>query len=87
MFANLFSPETVNETLRIVQGEFGLAIWETFYVTVLSTVFGLALGLPVGVILVVGEENGIRPLPKWLMSALGTAVNLLRSVPFLILLN
>ena len=86
MFANLFSPETVNETLRIVQGEFGLAIWETFYVTVLSTVFGLALGLPVGVILVVGEENGIRPLPKWLMSSLGTAVNLLRSVPFLILM-
>ncbi len=86
MLANLLSPETINETLRIVRGEFGLAIWETFYVTILATAFGVALGLPIGVALVVGEEGGVRPLPKPLMSVLGTAVNLLRSVPFLILM-
>ncbi len=86
MFADLFSPETINETLRIVQGEFGLAIWETFYVTILATAFGVVLGLPIGVALVVGEEGGVRPLPKPLMSVLSTVVNLLRSVPFLILM-
>lgn len=86
MFADLFSPETINETLRIVQGEFGLAIWETFYVTILATVFGVVLGLPIGVALVIGEEGGVRPLPKPLMSVLSTVVNLLRSVPFLILM-
>ncbi len=86
MFANLFSPETINETISIVESEFALAIWETFYVTILSTLLGLALGLPAGVALVVGEEGGVRPLPKPFMSALGTIVNLLRSVPFLILM-
>ncbi len=86
MFTNLFSPETIAETWGIVQSEFGLAIWETFYVTVLSTAFAIILGLPIGVLLVVGEDGGVKPLPKWFMSALGVIVNLLRSVPFLILM-
>ncbi len=62
------------------------ALWETLYVTVLGTLLAYVIGLPLGVILVVGEENGIAPLPKWLMKALNIAVNLLRSVPFLILM-
>ena len=32
--------------------DYGFAIWETFYVTVLSTAFALVLGLPLGVLLV-----------------------------------
>lgn len=86
MFANLFSAETIAETMKIVQGEFPLALWETFYVTVLSTAFAIVLGLPLGVLLVVGEPTGVRPLPRWLMSTLGVIVNILRSVPFLILM-
>jgi D-methionine transport system permease protein len=35
---------------------------------------------------VTGDEGGIRPLPKALMKALNALINLLRSVPFLILL-
>lgn len=62
------------------------ALWETLYVTVLGTVFAYVIGLPLGVMLVTGGENGIRPLPKALMKALNIAVNLLRSVPFLILM-
>ena len=62
------------------------AIWETFYVTVLSTTFALALGLPLGVLLVAGEKGGILPLPAWLMQALNVVINILRSVPFLILM-
>ena len=46
---------------------YGFAIWETFYVTVLSTAFALVLGLPLGVLLVAGDKDGILPLPGWLM--------------------
>ena len=62
------------------------AIWETLYAPLLATVFAYVIGLPLGVLLVTGEENGIRPLPKGLMTALNTIINLLRSIPFLILM-
>ena len=39
------------------------AIWETFYMTVLSTALALVIGLPLGVLLVVGEKGGVLPLP------------------------
>ena len=58
------------------------ATWETFYATVLSTLLAMVIGLPLGVLLVVGEKDGILPLPRWLMAV----INLLRSVPFLILM-
>ncbi|MDE7244614.1 MAG: ABC transporter permease, partial [Oscillospiraceae bacterium] len=61
-------------------------VWETVYAPALATVFAYILGLPLGIILVTGEEGGIRPLPRLLMKVLNTAINLLRSVPFLILM-
>ena len=66
--------------------DYGFAIWETFYVTVLSTAFALVLGLPLGVLLVAGDKDGILPLPGWLMHILNIVINILRSVPFLILM-
>lgn len=65
---------------------YGFAIWETFYVTVLSTAFALVLGLPLGVLLVAGDKDGILPLPGWLMHLINIVINILRSVPFLILM-
>ena len=62
------------------------AIWETLYAPLLAAVFAYIIGLPLGVILVTGEEGGIRPLPKALMTTLNTIINLLRSIPFLILM-
>lgn len=62
------------------------ATWETFYATVLSTLLAMIIGLPLGVLLVVGEKDGILPLPRWLMAVINTVINLLRSVPFLILM-
>lgn len=62
------------------------AIWETLYAPFLAAIFAYAIGLPLGVLLVTGEEKGIAPLPKWVMSVLNTFINLLRSVPFLILM-
>jgi D-methionine transport system permease protein len=58
----------------------------TLYITLISTLFAILIGLPLGVILVVGEENGIHPLPRLLMKALNVVINFLRSVPFLILI-
>lgn len=86
MLNELFSPETLNETWRIIQAEFAISIWETIYVTVLATAFAVVLGLPLGVLLVVGEKNGVLPLPSWLLQLLNVVINLLRSIPFLILM-
>ncbi len=86
VFQNLFSEETISEALWILKNEFPMAVWETLYVTVLATLFAIVLGLPLGVLLVIGEKNGILPLPKPVMSALNIIINLLRSVPFLILM-
>ena len=63
-----------------------MAIWETLYAPLAAALLAYLIGLPLGVVLVVGEEGGIRPLPKWLMQSLNTLINLLRSVPFLILM-
>ena len=74
------------EELDILRRTTAMGIWETLYSTVLATVLAYVIGLPLGVILVTGEEGGIRPLPKTLMRALNFIVNVLRSVPFLILM-
>ena len=52
----------------------------------LSTLFAIIIGLPLGVLLVAGEKGGVLPLPKGLMKVLNVIINLLRSVPFLILM-
>ena len=62
------------------------AVWETLYAPLAATIFAYVIGLPLGVLLVTGEQEGIRPMPRWLMTALNTLINLLRSVPFLILM-
>ena len=62
------------------------AIWETLYVTVLATVFAYAIGHAALDCLVTGEAGGIRPLPPALMKVINVVVNLLRSVPFTILM-
>ena len=86
MFSKLFSPEVISETAEILKSDFLLATWETVYVTIVATLFAIIIGLPLGVLLVAGEKNGILPLPKGFMRVLGIIINLLRSVPFLILM-
>lgn len=86
MLENFLASESVQEALYIMQNEIPFAIWETFYVTVLSTALAVVIGLPLGVLLVAGDKNGVLPLPKWLMGVLNVVINLLRSIPFLILM-
>ena len=61
-------------------------IWNTVYAPAAATLLAYAIGLPLGILLVAGEAGGIRPLPGGLMRGLNWVVNLLRSVPFLILM-
>ena len=86
MFNNAFTGAAWEEALRILQLEFPTAIWETVYVTILSSFFAFLIGLPLGVLLVAGDRDGVLPLPAWLMKLLGVIINLLRSIPFLILM-
>ena len=86
MFDNIFSSQALEEAWEILITEFPLAIWETVYVTIIATLFAVIIGLPLGVLLVAGEKNGVLPLPKGLMHVLNVIINLLRSVPFLILM-
>lgn len=86
MFDLFSDPVKVAQQLEIITSEFGFATWETLYSLVLEVVFAYVIGLPVGVLLVTGEKDGIRPLPGWFMKLLNMVINLLRSVPFLILM-
>ena len=61
-------------------------IYETLYSTVLATLLAYVIGLPLGVILVAGEKGGIIKLPQFIIKLLNIITNLLRSVPFLILM-
>ena len=78
--------EAVQKALMILKTEFPLAIWETLYVTILSTAFATLIGLPLGVLLVAGENGRILRVPKAILQGINILINLLRSVPFLILM-
>lgn len=82
----MFSEANVTLLQNIIHNELLSALWQTLYMTFLPTIIAFLIGLPLGVILVTGEEGGIRPLPKLVMKILNVVINLLRSVPFLILL-
>ena len=83
MNSGYFTQEAINEALLVLKTEIPLAVWETVYVTLIATLFAVILGLPLGVLLVVGDRDGVLPLPKWLMHILDIVINLLRSIPFL----
>lgn len=86
MFDVFSDPAKVAQQMEIIFSEYGFAVWETMYALILEVVFAYLVGLPMGVLLVTGEKEGIRPLPGWTMKLLNTVINLLRSVPFLILM-
>ena len=58
---------------------------DTLYMTMMSTLFGYILGLPMGICLAVTDKEGIRP-NSFIYKVLDFIANLVRSIPFLILL-
>lgn len=59
--------------------------WQSIYMTVAITAISYLIGIPLGVFLVMSDKNGIHPMASlnWIV---GGIVNILRSVPFLILM-
>lgn len=66
-------------------GEIGKGLYETLYMTLISTGVAYMIGLPLGVLLLITRRGNIRP-NLWVNSVLGGCINILRSVPFLILM-
>ncbi len=64
---------------------FLLAVWETVYMTLASSVLSYLIGLPLGILLTVTAREGLVPA-VWLNKLLGVIVNILRSIPFIILM-
>ena len=60
-------------------------IQETLYMTLLSTLMGYVIGLPMGVLLAVSDKDGLKP-NRVLYRILDIIANIVRSIPFLILL-
>lgn len=71
-----------DETIRnmLIEGT-----WATLYMTLVSTLFGYIIGLPLGIILDITDKGGIKPNAA-VYKILDFIVNLTRSIPFLILL-
>ena len=67
------------------KGLIQLGVWETIYMTLISTGVAYLLGLPLGVLLRVTARDGIHPV-GWLNSLVGVFVNIFRSIPFIILM-
>ena len=63
----------------------GEAFLETLFMTLVSTFFAYVIGLPLGMLLVVSDKDGIYPIVS-LNKIFGVIINFIRSVPFLILL-
>ena len=73
----MFSPEVIHMII--------LGIGQTLYMVILSTLFGYVLGLPWGIALAVTNKEGIRPNAA-VYRVMDFITNIMRSIPFLILL-
>ena len=60
-------------------------IGQTLYMTLVSTALGYLFGLPMGVLLAITDKDGLTPHPV-LYKVLDAIANIVRSIPFLILL-
>ncbi len=78
MFSEMFYKLLDNNLLQ-------LGIWETIYMTLLSSLIAYIIGLPLGVILSITDPNGICP-NGFINRVLGFVVNFFRSIPFIILM-
>ena len=73
----MWTKEVVDMILKGIQ--------ETVYMTLLSTLMGYIIGLPMGVLLAVSDKDGLKP-NRVLYRILDVISNIVRSIPFLILL-
>lgn len=84
--SEFFQSETFQNSIQVLKEQFLFATWETVYVTLISTFFSILIGLPLGILIVAGENGKILRVPKPVLKTIDVIINLLRSVPFLILM-
>lgn len=58
---------------------------ETIYMVFVSTLFSLLIGLPLGILLVITEKGNVWEKPK-INKILDSVINIIRSLPFIILM-
>ncbi|PNZ30610.1 methionine ABC transporter permease [Staphylococcus petrasii] len=61
------------------------ALYETLYMVTVALIIGALIGIPLGILLVVTRKNGIWP-NVIIHQILNPVINILRSIPFIILL-
>lgn len=81
-----FNREAFTEAIQVMKDEFLLATWETIYATLVATAFALLIGVPLGILLAAGDKKKVLPIPKWVLNVIDFIINILRSIPFLILI-
>ncbi|MBP1971371.1 D-methionine transport system permease protein [Virgibacillus natechei] len=64
---------------------FSLSLYETTLMVIIPLVIATIIGIPLGVLLVITRPNHLSP-NKWLFHILNTIINIIRSVPFIILM-
>lgn len=77
--------EAIKEFMSYYGSTIFAGILETFYMVLASTALAYVIGIPVGILLNVTDKDGISPCVPF-NKVLGVIVNVLRSVPFIILL-
>ncbi len=82
----LFSERNIQQFVDLWKdSSFLEATFITLYMTLISTAVAYIFGLAIGIVLYVTSKNGIKPMPI-LNKILGFVVNILRSIPFVILI-
>lgn len=72
-------------TTEVIINMLAVGTWETIYMTLVSTFCAYLIGVPLGLLLVITDKDGIHPM-KPVNAIFGFTTNILRSVPFLILM-
>ncbi|KWW22055.1 MULTISPECIES: methionine ABC transporter permease [Bacillaceae] len=71
--------------MEITAEQLSTAFGDTLYMVALSLIFSGLIGLPLGVLLVITRKGHIMD-NKWIFNVLNPIINIVRSVPFIILL-
>ncbi|MEY9869161.1 D-methionine transport system permease protein [Peribacillus sp. B2I2] len=71
--------------MEITAEQLSTAFGDTLYMVAISLVFSGLIGLPLGILLVITRKGHILE-NKWIFNVLNPIINILRSVPFIILL-
>ena len=85
MLAAAAAPATVSEWINQYGKMLLEGIWGTVYMTLVSTFIGYLFGLPMGVLLTVTRKDGLKP-NALIYKIMDVIANIVRSIPFLILL-